>query len=226
MCQEAPRTSRCGIALPRARYQPLDAALRDARLANFGAIDAWYSRVVWDRLGSTGVDTMAPGTMRRHADLCGQALAVFAEAYADQNQRDYEALRTHGRRRCAGRLAPRYAAPRCADRSPGRTCRPARLYLACPDEGVRLFRTTPRIARIAGLCEISESRLVSIAWTSGCNPNATPAPGTRVAPDSTNFVEYSPQLLEFRSRDPVLLSEFVQHRCQTHVLRHSAVTAP
>jgi predicted alpha/beta hydrolase len=59
--------------------------------------------------------------MRRHADLCGQALAqaharagdaaaiagyigsgdalpralaAFAEAYADQNQRDYEALRT------------------------------------------------------------------------------------------------------------------------------------
>ena len=64
---------------------------------------------------------MTPGAMRRHAGLCGQtlaraharagdaaaiagyigsgdalprALAVFAEAYADQNQRDHEALRS------------------------------------------------------------------------------------------------------------------------------------
>jgi len=78
-------------------------------------------RQLWDRLGSIDVETMAPGTMRRHADLCGQALARaharagdaaaiagymgsgdalpraladFAEAYADQNQRDYEAMRT------------------------------------------------------------------------------------------------------------------------------------
>ena len=78
-------------------------------------------RQLWNRLGSIDVETMAPGAMRRHADLCGQALARaharagdaaaiagymgsgdalpraladFAEAYADQNQRDYEALRT------------------------------------------------------------------------------------------------------------------------------------
>ncbi len=80
-----------------------------------------FIRQLWDRLGSIDVATMTPGTMRRHADLCGQALAraharagdaaaiagyigsgdalpralaVFAEAYADQNQRDYEALRS------------------------------------------------------------------------------------------------------------------------------------
>jgi hypothetical protein len=79
-----------------------------------------FIRQLWDRLGSIDVEAVAPGTLRRHADLCGQALAraharagdaaaiagyigsgdalpralaVFAEAYADQNQRDYEALR-------------------------------------------------------------------------------------------------------------------------------------
>jgi len=78
-------------------------------------------RQLWEQLGSIDVEAMAPGAMRRHADLCGQALARaharagdaaaiagyigsgdalpraladFAEAYADQNQRDYEALRT------------------------------------------------------------------------------------------------------------------------------------
>ena len=78
-------------------------------------------RQFWEQLGSIDVEAMAPGAMRRHADLCGQALAraharagdaaaiagyigsgdalpralaVFAEAYADQNQRDYEALRS------------------------------------------------------------------------------------------------------------------------------------
>jgi hypothetical protein len=76
---------------------------------------------LWERRGSIDVETMTPGAMRRHADLCGQtlaraharagdaaaiagyigsgdalprALAVFAEAYADQNQRDHEALRS------------------------------------------------------------------------------------------------------------------------------------
>ena len=80
-----------------------------------------FIRQLWHRRDSIDVETMAPGTMRRHADLCGQALAraharagdaaaiagyigsgdalpralaVFAEAYADQNQRDYEALRS------------------------------------------------------------------------------------------------------------------------------------
>ncbi len=77
-------------------------------------------RQLWDRLGSIDVETMAPGAMRRHAELCGQALAraharagdaaaiagyfgsgdalpralaAFGEAYADQNGRDHDALR-------------------------------------------------------------------------------------------------------------------------------------
>ena len=85
-----------------------------------------YIRQLWDRRGSVDVETMTPGPMRRHADLCGQALAraharagdaaaiagyigsgdalpqalaVFAEAYADQNQRDHEALLAAGRLR-------------------------------------------------------------------------------------------------------------------------------
>ncbi len=80
-----------------------------------------FIRQLWDRLGSIDVETMAPRAMRRHAGFCGQALAraharagdaaaiagyvgsgdalpralaIFAEAYADQNQRDYEALRS------------------------------------------------------------------------------------------------------------------------------------
>ena len=91
-----------------------------------GATHDVYIRPLWDRRGSADVETMTPGTMRRHADLCGQALAraharagdaaaiagyigsgdalpqalaVFAEAYADQNQRDHEALLAAGRLR-------------------------------------------------------------------------------------------------------------------------------
>jgi hypothetical protein len=83
-----------------------------------------FIRQLWDRLGAVDVETIAPGAMRRHADLCGQALAqaharagdaaaiagyigsgdalpralaVFAEAYADQNQRDYEVRLAAGR---------------------------------------------------------------------------------------------------------------------------------
>ena len=79
--------------------------------------------------------------------------------------------------------APRNAAPRRANRSPGRTCRPARLYLACPDEGVRLFRTKSRIARIAGLCEISQSRLARIPTGGGRDrPPAHPGASCRHHP--------------------------------------------
>ena len=83
-----------------------------------------FIRQLWDRLGAVDVETIAPGAMRRHADLCGhalaqaharagdaaaiagyigsgdalpRALAVFAEAYADQNQRDYEVRLAAGR---------------------------------------------------------------------------------------------------------------------------------
>ena len=80
----------------------------------------FYIRQLWDQKGSAQVDVMGPATMRRYADLCGQtlaraharsgdaaeiagyvgsgtlldrALADFAEAYADQNERDYDTLR-------------------------------------------------------------------------------------------------------------------------------------
>jgi hypothetical protein len=76
-------------------------------------------RQLWDSKGSALIDLMAPRTMDAYAKLCGQALAraharsgdavaissylgtsdtfdqalaVFAEAYADQNERDYAAL--------------------------------------------------------------------------------------------------------------------------------------
>lgn len=80
----------------------------------------FYVRQLWDGKGSALVELMNPRTMRFYAQLCGhalaraharsgdpiaiasylgagdsfdRALASFAEAYADQNERDYDALR-------------------------------------------------------------------------------------------------------------------------------------
>ena len=80
----------------------------------------FYIRQLWDGKGSALVETMNPQTMTMYAKLCGnalakaharsgdaiaiasylgagdsfvRALASFAEAYADQNERDYHALR-------------------------------------------------------------------------------------------------------------------------------------
>jgi uncharacterized protein (DUF2252 family) len=80
----------------------------------------FYLRQLWDQKGSARVDVMNPREMTAYAQICGatlartharsgdriaiaaylgskdsfdQALAVFAAAYADQNERDYEALK-------------------------------------------------------------------------------------------------------------------------------------
>ena len=80
----------------------------------------FYIRQLWDSKGSALIEQMAPKTMEAYAEICGQtlaraharsgdavaissylgtsdafdrALAVFAEAYADQNERDYAALK-------------------------------------------------------------------------------------------------------------------------------------
>ena len=80
----------------------------------------FYMRQLWDGKGSAIVETMNPQAMTMYAELCGhalakaharsgdaiaiasylgagdsfdRALASFAEAYADQNERDYAALR-------------------------------------------------------------------------------------------------------------------------------------
>ena len=80
----------------------------------------FYVRQLWDGKGSAIVETMNPAAMTTYAELCGhalakaharsgdaiaiasylgagdsfdRALASFAEAYADQNERDYDALR-------------------------------------------------------------------------------------------------------------------------------------
>ena len=79
----------------------------------------FYMRQLWDGKGSAIVETMNPKAMTAYAQLCGhtlakaharsgdaiaiasylgsgdsfdRALASFAEAYADQNERDYDAL--------------------------------------------------------------------------------------------------------------------------------------
>jgi uncharacterized protein (DUF2252 family) len=80
----------------------------------------FYLRQLWDAKGSALVETMSPGMMGIYAQVCGwtlakaharsgdavaiatyigtsdamdRALAAFAETYADQNERDYAALR-------------------------------------------------------------------------------------------------------------------------------------
>jgi uncharacterized protein (DUF2252 family) len=80
----------------------------------------FYVRQLWDGKGSAVIETMTPKIMGLYAQLCGEALAKaharsgdaiaigsylgagdsfdramagFAEEYADQNERDYEALR-------------------------------------------------------------------------------------------------------------------------------------
>ncbi len=79
----------------------------------------FYVRQLWDGKGSAEIDAMAPETMAGYAELCGWslarahartgdrqaiaaylgkgdgfdlAIAAFAEAYADQNEADYEML--------------------------------------------------------------------------------------------------------------------------------------
>jgi len=80
----------------------------------------FYGRQLWDNKGSAIIDVMEPNAMAAYAQLCGQtlakaharsgdpiaiasylgtsdvfdkAMATFAEAYADQNERDYDALK-------------------------------------------------------------------------------------------------------------------------------------
>jgi Uncharacterized protein conserved in bacteria (DUF2252) len=84
----------------------------------------FYIRQLWDQKGSALVELMNPQAMKAYAELCGQALAkaharsgdaiaissylgagynfdralaAFAESYADQNERDYSALRAAAR---------------------------------------------------------------------------------------------------------------------------------
>ena len=90
------------------------------RIEDFDGVSRdFYVRQLWDGKGSAVVETMNPQAMTFYAELCGhtlakaharsgdaiaiagylgagesfdRALASFAEAYADQNERDYDAL--------------------------------------------------------------------------------------------------------------------------------------
>ena len=80
----------------------------------------FYVRQLWDQKGSAIVEVMNPKAMMVYAELCGKtlakaharsgdavaiasylgggdsfdrAMASFAESYADQNERDYRALK-------------------------------------------------------------------------------------------------------------------------------------
>jgi Uncharacterized protein conserved in bacteria (DUF2252) len=79
----------------------------------------FYVRQLWDAKGSATIEAMDARSMRMYAEVCGwalaraharsgdaiaissylgkgdkldRAMAVFAESYADQNERDYQAL--------------------------------------------------------------------------------------------------------------------------------------
>ena len=85
-----------------------------------GVSREFYIRQLWDGKGSALVELMEPKTMRVYAEICGhtlakaharsgdaiaigsylgggdsfdRAMASFAETYADQNERDYDALK-------------------------------------------------------------------------------------------------------------------------------------
>jgi hypothetical protein len=85
-----------------------------------GVTRDFYIRQLWDGKGSAVVEAMKPSTMSAYAGLCGwtlaraharsgdaaaiagylgssdgfdRAMARFAETYADQNERDYAALK-------------------------------------------------------------------------------------------------------------------------------------
>ena len=90
------------------------------RLTDLGGVSRdFYIRQLWDGKGSAIIEAMNPQAMTAYAELCGhalakaharsgdaiaiasylgagdsfdRALASFAEAYADQNERDYDAL--------------------------------------------------------------------------------------------------------------------------------------
>jgi uncharacterized protein (DUF2252 family) len=80
----------------------------------------FYVRQLWDQKGSAKVENMTPSALTTYAEICGttlahaharsgdriaiaaylgksdtfdKAIAAFAETYADQNERDYEALK-------------------------------------------------------------------------------------------------------------------------------------
>jgi len=90
------------------------------RLDELGTRRDFYLRQLWDEKGSVAVETMDPRTMGIYAQICGwtlaraharsgdvialasylgagdvfdRAMTCFAELYADQNERDYAALR-------------------------------------------------------------------------------------------------------------------------------------
>jgi Uncharacterized protein conserved in bacteria (DUF2252) len=85
-----------------------------------GVARDYYIRQLWDGKGSAVIEAMKPSGLAAYAHLCGwtlaraharagdaseissylgvndsfdQALATFAESYADQNERDYAALK-------------------------------------------------------------------------------------------------------------------------------------
>jgi hypothetical protein len=109
------------VAGQRLMQSTTDIMLGWTRIEGYGAESDFYVRQLWDGKGSADVESMDPRALTFYAHVCSwtlaraharsgdaiaiasylgksdsfdRALATFAEAYADQNERDYAALRT------------------------------------------------------------------------------------------------------------------------------------
>ena len=149
---QQPRPARRRGPAADAGRQRHHARLDPPRRTADGVSRDFYMRQLWDGKGSAVVDAMDPKLMAMYAQLCGwslakaharsgdaiaiagylgasdsfdRALAVFAEAYADQNERDYRAVQEAV---ASGRLVAETGLAlgrRNAARGP-RRCRPSR----------------------------------------------------------------------------------------------------
>jgi hypothetical protein len=117
--EEAHHGSRV-VAGQRLMQAATDIMLGWTEVDDFGVQGDFYVRQLWDGKGSADVDTMVPRGMEFYAQVCGwalaraharsgdpiaiasylgrsdsfdRAMATFAEAYADQNERDYAELK-------------------------------------------------------------------------------------------------------------------------------------
>jgi uncharacterized protein (DUF2252 family) len=109
------------VAGQRLMQSTTDIMLGWTRIEVYGTESDFYVRQLWDGKGSADVESMDPRALTLYAHVCSwtlaraharsgdslaiasylgksdsfdRALAAFAEAYADQNERDYAALRT------------------------------------------------------------------------------------------------------------------------------------
>ena len=214
----------CGRRHARLGANPHD---RRARRRDF------YIRQLWDSKGSADVELMDPSGLEAYGRVCGwtlaraharsgdriaiaaylgsgdafdRAMASFAETYADQNDRDYRALRRQ-RRPAASRprwgsedvlrgwgmaaeLVERRELRAVRDRCPTRTrFRSPRHAAGSPAPAHRAEATTPRPSVLRSPSRIASTSTrfpASLSQTASCHSGGTtrefPVPGPQAAP--------------------------------------------